>query len=365
MLSQKQIRWTCTRIGVSVATALLIALQVQTALAQEQDTQKPALRMVYCQISIEVSGDGSDTKNSDQLQLTTLEGNKATVEFGQQVTVPVGTMTLPGNRTVAQNYQRQDVGTIANIEPKIVGDQLIISLQIEKSWVEAPNSDSPTEIASRHTTFSVSAASVLALQNGKPEVLKANVAGSPGGQREATITVLASTKPIAAAKSAVERAKKARPTNRATAPAPRRSSDAAGSSGTHSKPARPESHDAHSDPKKSNSSKIGPAARHGSRPDSVRDGSANSRSRAERPTPAWVKNEGALRIFALIDKNKDGTISSTEWKSQRLAQSMASRGLKFSDKMNQQQFQEAVAAMVKGFRKDGDQKPDSAKENKQ
>ena len=226
MLSQKRIRLTCTRFSLSVVAALWVVGQVQATKAEDRSghAEEHALNMVYCQISIVISGNGTDTKISDQFQLTTLDGSRATVQIGQQVTVPVGTMNLPGNRTVAQSYQRQDVGTIAKAEPKIAGDQIIISLQIEKSWIEAPNSKSPTNIASRHTTFSISADSTLVLQSGKPEVLTANVAGSPGGQRQATITVLASTKPVTAAKGVVDQARRSRPSNRSASPVLRRSS---------------------------------------------------------------------------------------------------------------------------------------------
>ncbi|MEP3478177.1 MAG: hypothetical protein ABJZ55_02910 [Fuerstiella sp.] len=377
MLSQQRIRLTCASLGLSVVTAVLVAGQVQTAIADDHsiDAKKSAIKMVYCQISIAISGSETDTKVFDQLQLVTLDGAKATVQVGQQVAIPVGTMSLPGNRTVAQNYQRQDVGTIAKVEPKIVGDQIIMSLQIEKSWVEAPNSDTQTDIASRYTTFSASADSTLALQSGKPEVLKVNVAGSPGGQREAMITVLASAKPFTAAKGAVDQVRKSRSSNRSAAPMSRRPSGASRPSGAgsdardaHSHGAHghdAHGHDAHGGPSKAGPPKNGPASGRDSRSDSERDRSAGSDSRTGGPSPIWAKNDGARRIFELIDKNKDGIISSTERNGNRLAESMASRGLKFSDKMNPQQFQSAVAKMVKGFRKDRDSKPDSVEDDDQ
>lgn len=331
MLSQKRIRVAGTQFGLSAVAALLVACQAPTAIAKDASEQT-AMKMVYCQITIAVSGEGTDTKILDQVQLTTLENNKATLEFGQQVAVSTGATNLPGNRGISQSYRQQQVGTVVKIEPTIVGDQIVINLQLEKSWVEAPMSETQTDIASQYTTFSISASSALALSDGKPQILKAKVTGAPGGQREATISVTASTQLLPSTTAGVTRPDQLRSSKRTSAMTPRRPSDR------------------------------GTPSRDGKRNNAERDHSGDNRSRADRPSPGMMQGQGVRRMFELIDRDKDGMISVSEWKGQKLAQSMESQGVKFSEKMDPKKFEAAVSEMVKGFRKGRDTKSESAKD---
>lgn len=332
MLSHKRSRIAGARMGLSALTAILITCQAQTTIADDRPAET-SLKMVYVQVTIAVSGDGTDTKILDELQLTTLDGSKAQLQFGQQVAVPTGTMSLPGNRGSSRSYSQQQVGTLVQIQPRVGGDQILVDLKIEKSWIEAAISDSETDVASMYTTFTTSVDSTLALNDNKAQILKARVSAAPGGQREAIISVSASTK--------------SQPKSRAVADKPRPPSQERRSIGR---------------PSRDQPSRVSPprvVGREGMRREPGRDDLLI----VDRQTPATLQGPGIRRLFELIDKDKNGVISLTEWKEQRLSQSMESRGVEFSDKMDLKQFEAAVGPMLKGLRKKPDSKPAPTKDS--
>lgn len=321
MLSYKQLTSPCSRLAIAVVTMLLTAGHAGLAVAANSAESKP-LRMVYIQVSIAVAGNETNTKISDQLQVTTLENSSANLQFGQQVSVPTSVTNLPGNRAVSHSYRQNQVGTIVKIEPRIAGDQIVVKLNLEKSWMEAPTSNSASGIASQYTTFTASVESTLAMADGKSQTVKARVSGAPHAEREAIVSITASLKPVASKQAASKTSRPAKPNKKPTA--------------------RPSAMSEAKD------SPVQPDAKPAVRLDHRNESAAKPESRK----PTAFQTSGLRRIFELIDKDANGVISLEEWEADRLAQSMASRGVNFSKQMDLQQFETAVAEMKKDFRND-------------
>lgn len=321
MLSHELNRISLFRIACVLGAALMIAWQSHAVVANHPDDAE-ALQMVYVHVSIAVSGDKTNTAILDQLQLITVAGSKAEIQLGQQVAVPTGVTSLPANRGSSRSYSQQQVGTVVQIQPQLIGKQIVVELQLEKSWIEAPMSDSVLDLASRYTTFSTQCNSTLVLSDGKSEVLKARVSGVPGGQREAVITVTGSLKPVPSEHVAIGKPVPSKVIKR-----------------SNQKPPVQSSHQEAAMKQAIERAKAG-------------DDKKVESEKANQKAPVTSQTSGIRRIFELIDKNKDGMISSAEWKMHRLARSLESRGVKYSEGMDPQQFEQAVSGMKKQFLED-------------
>lgn len=274
---------------------------------------------VTYKVTIAVSGDGPDIRILDELELSTLDNNKAKLQFGQQVAVPTGATQVSSGRTI-RNYSRQDAGTIVQVQPRVANGKILTDISLEKSWIEAPMSKSENDVDSQHTTFSVSFDSTLALQDDVAETIRIKATGSPGGQRSVVMTVSASVQ------SSKERAslRESKPSGRDAASSMR---------GTPSRRTMP--------PVKSNEGRSSFPGRP----------SAPPNPRATKPNPFVIQSGGSRQLFSRIDSNKDQAISQSEWDAQRISKILVSRGFKFSDGMNDKQFVSAMSDMVKTLRK--------------
>lgn len=274
---------------------------------------------VTYQVSIAVSGEGKDKQILDELELSTLDNNKASIQFGQQVAVPTGVARISPTRST-RSYSQQSTGTIVQVQPRVSNGKILTDFMLEKSWLDAALPESEDEAEFQYSTFNISFESTLALQDGVPQTVKAKATGSPNGQRSVVITVTATTKAASKAKTAARSsAPAARDTPTRSVP-PYRLDGARGVL-----PGRP----------------VGPPS------------SQSARSRTSERTI------GSSQLFSRIDRDKDNAISKKEWAGQPISKVFADRGFEFTDGMNEKQFEAAMAEMVRAFRK----RPDTEKES--
>ena len=71
-----------------------------------------------------------------RLRLTTLSDQQAMAQFGERAAVPTGRASFPGGRgggEMATSFTYQNVGTIAQITPRIEGNKVIMECNVEQS----------------------------------------------------------------------------------------------------------------------------------------------------------------------------------------------------------------------------------------
>ncbi len=157
-----------------------------------------APQMVSIQVEISISdpeGGRDSQKIVDSLQLTTIEGQKALMQFGQQVAVVTGRQSFGGRGTQTQTEQRM-TGSMLQVVPRITDTGVVVQLTLEKSWMEHPAPPASEDEASGElqtpTTYTTEIQTTLMIASGKTQTLKAVVSGG-SGVREAEIKVSATT----------------------------------------------------------------------------------------------------------------------------------------------------------------------------
>ena len=286
---------------------------------------------VNVKLTIAVDGDSSqdtasDQRVLDQLELATLSGNKARLQFGQQVVVPTGTTGatgFSGGRPPSRSYSQQQVGTLVQVEPRVTVHGIELQLEVEKSWLESkPATDiaeSVANIVEQNTTFTTSLQTTLLLRDGEAQAVRAKVTSRAGDAKDVLITVSATTsKPVASVRAA-----------RVRQPASEQDASADTPSATPS---------------------TGSRSPQGIRGSSARGGFGGRGSNREgasggRPgSPPAASEQGnrndetIRRMFDQIDRNRDEKISQEELDAHPFSRSIATRGFVFSDDMSFEQF---------------------------
>lgn len=266
---------------------------------------------VTYKVTIAVTAEDTESQILDELELSTLDNNKAKMQFGQQVAVPTGATRVSASRSI-RSYSQVSAGTIVQVQPRVSNGKILTDIMLEKSWVETPVSESEDDAASQHTTFNLSFDSTLALQEGVEQTIRAKATSSPGSQRSVLITVLATITPAGKSKVA-SRDSNPKAQNTLTRPMPSaRFTEGRGAIG------RP-------------------------------SGPPISRSPGRRPSQGT--SASVSHLFSRIDKDNDGVISKKEWTTQSISSVFTERGFQFTEGMNQEGFEEAMSEMVKTFRK--------------
>lgn len=148
--------------------------------------------MVTVNVRIEVAGAGD---LSDEFQLTTLSDMKAHLQVGQQQTVPSGSIQQFGGRSVSRSYQKENTGTIVQVTPRVSGEQILLDLSVEKSWLEYPaalETDDDDQIRVP-TTLTSTLETTVRLGLNESRTMTASVSSVAGVSREVAITVSATT----------------------------------------------------------------------------------------------------------------------------------------------------------------------------
>ena len=156
--------------------------------------QAPQMINIEVVIVVRNTATGKD-EIQDELQLSTLNDMQAQLQFGQQVTVPEAVQRVT-SRTMARSYRRENVGTLVQATPRIVGNGIVLALTVEKSWVENPKtaeSDSETDNLALPASYSTEAETTLHLQRGQSQTFRAVVSRGRNDGRDVLITVTATT----------------------------------------------------------------------------------------------------------------------------------------------------------------------------
>lgn len=255
-------------------------------------------KTIAFRVVLEIPGERDETgpEVRDELELSTLAGTRGQIQLSQQVATPTGFTSVPGGRS-SRTVSMQQVGTLIKVQPTIKDNLVLVELQLEKSWVDpTPIATEPTNFVPP-TVFSLSLDSTFALQDGKPQTARARVTGSVDGPREVLITLTASIDPEPAARSVA--------------------------SSRQSKPVRP-------------AKKSGAQAESSRRPD--RDSSSGVARRSEPPSQS-NRQLGLQKMFDLIDRDGDETLSVTEWESHPFARALDKRGFEFTAGMKSDGFE--------------------------
>lgn len=172
------------------ATAKLL-----TALQTRQET-------VNISVTIAVSDTNTGKgKIVDELKLTTLNGSEAELQFGQDVALRTGTQTSMsslaggrggGGRTSA--YSTKSVGTIVKVTPRVVSGGVMLSLRVEKSWVDQPPASEDESVSALPpSVYSAQTSTTLLIGTDQKQTIQALVSGGQANGRLALITVSATT----------------------------------------------------------------------------------------------------------------------------------------------------------------------------
>ena len=307
-------------IGIDKETNVLILRGNEHAVSRAASALKvidQPQKTVNIKVSIAVTDDsGKDQDQSqrivDQLELTTLDGHKARLQFGQQLAIPTGVNSFPGNRLPVRNYSQQQVGTIIEVQPQVSVHGIQLQLEVEKSWVDSKpatdSSESEVDVIEQHTTLTTSMQTTLLLSDGVAQTVRAKVTSQSGFTRNVLITIEASTdKARSTDRAAVVR----EPGERATGGASSTADSSRGSS-------RSGSRGGFSGPRPGTQS---------SRPNPSRTGFG---------TP--VSTEQILRLFNSIDRDNDQRITAEEIEAHPYARTITSRGFGFPEGMTSEEF---------------------------
>ena len=161
----------------------------------------PTTVTVDMEISIKDPDEGKNLL--DRFQLSTLDNNSASLQFGQQVAVVTGRQSF-GSRGVQVQTQHMDTGTLVKVSPRVASGGVVMELNLEKSWLEYPANDpKDTDTAAETqtpTVYSLVLETTLRLEAGKSQTIKGKVSGG-ASVRDAEITVSARTGAAAARSS--------------------------------------------------------------------------------------------------------------------------------------------------------------------
>jgi hypothetical protein len=109
--------------------------------------------------------------DAETIQLSVLEGQKCSAQFGRQIMITTATTTVPGGRGAVRSMQSLDVGTMVRATIVRQQDKLQVELSYEASQLaETKQEDIPP------TTTRISADSTLLLTPGELTVVASRAA---------------------------------------------------------------------------------------------------------------------------------------------------------------------------------------------
>lgn len=130
---------------------------------------------------------------ADSLELKVLDQEKATVQMGQQTAVVVGTQTLGPGRSAVRS-ETVETGSLLMASPQVSGSDVVLDLQLEKSWLEYPDAEETgDEVAQqfkRYRVYSLTLDTKLRLAVGRASEITVQVSGGEK-VRQAVVTVSA------------------------------------------------------------------------------------------------------------------------------------------------------------------------------
>lgn len=159
----------------------------------------PAIINIVVEINTSSEGDKTDVKLLDRLELSSLDNQMATVEFGQQIPVVTGQVSNRSGGTINQ-MERQTVGTMLEATGRASADAIILSIALNKSWVDSTSTNpgaSKDDIVVP-SVLNLNLKTALRLEPGKSQTIKCNVSGG-AVVTSAEITISASLGPNAEA----------------------------------------------------------------------------------------------------------------------------------------------------------------------
>lgn len=250
----------------------------------------PSVRTIQLEVSISVvdteagASQQAEYRILDQLNLSSLENVPVRVQFGQEIPIQSGVQQI-GGRPVSRSYQRLAIGTLVEATARIVGNEVVASIELEKSWIEDRESEE-TEVSQIPLQYTTNVSSTLHLRPETSQTIQAEVSGGSGAGKQVEITVSAQI----GAKSTSQSTARARD----------------GFSGSRRNAASEQ-------PGGTRSGRPGPPSgfRGSSRTSPFnRSGFGGSRERLGRPGSST--GGSADRFFQALDRNKDGRIDSEE-----------------------------------------------------
>ena len=258
-------------------------------------------------LTIEVKPtDGDKAKIVDEFRLATLDGNEASVQVGQEVSVVEGYSHSPRSSKLIAQTSRKSVGTAIEVRPQVRNGRVLTALVAEKTWVEAISSDTETSIPGNQV-FTAVLNTTLALKPGEKQTIEMNANGGTDSGRSIVLTI----------------------------------------SATHGEGSRRSADMPRSAPERSSS------RRGRTRPDSARRPSAGSPggrgNSGGRSTTGSAQSAGtsiAERLFSRMDKDNDGHVAASEFDSQtdRMLERLEIKKRKYS---REEFVKVAAAALVK------------------
>lgn len=150
-------------------------------------------KVIHLTVEVVVESTGKAV-STDHMEFSTIDDNVARLQFGEQVSITTGGMQLRNGQPVRQQT-REHVGTMVTITPRIAGDEILVNLEIEKSWFDRAGEDVASE--SRTASFS----STIALKPGVPESIVAKTGQNTPAATSVTMTVTASFEKAAGEKN--------------------------------------------------------------------------------------------------------------------------------------------------------------------
>lgn len=152
-------------------------------------------RMITLNVEISVVGDGdTGTQNKllDELRLTTLEDNEALLQFGEQRAVQSGTQQIPG-RPGSRSFRSVETGTLVRARPRVMGESIVVELQVEKSWLDVSAGEKDAESEEKGSdqpeTFTTTLQTTLILKAGESQSITAKINGGTQQGREVLISI--------------------------------------------------------------------------------------------------------------------------------------------------------------------------------
>lgn len=97
--------------------------------------------------------------DAETIQLSVLEGQKCSAQFGRQIMIATATTTVPGGRGAVRSMQSLDVGTMVRAMIVRQQDKLQVELSYEASQLAEPKQE---EISPTTTRFSADSTLLLA-----------------------------------------------------------------------------------------------------------------------------------------------------------------------------------------------------------
>ncbi len=173
-------------IAIAAATGLLCSAED----AAPRHDRNVRLEVLIADLSGPLEGNGEMTverfkelekqgklESTVKLGLTTLDGSKATIQYGENVPVAMGKTVAGPNRAVAVNYVVQSVGTMLSVTPRVDADSsVLLELKIERSRLTGGQDNGDPNAFKPATTLTVTADTKVRVAPGKASVTEARQA---------------------------------------------------------------------------------------------------------------------------------------------------------------------------------------------